>query len=172
MNLDRINSIEFLFGEGGVVRLQHKAFTILADYHQFYLWDREMTSEAPVDYTDEDVQRRIKVGPYVVVIQPERNTTVPVEVEVHDFDPGFDAAEWDHIAEASLDVPTGNLQVHECTGTVKADLRIDPDCYRVRSLHAGLGSIDEFGMKGNDRYLVVLWPATSEEVRVVKLWKP
>ena len=47
-----------------------------------------MTNQAPEDYTDEDVRRRIKTGIDVVVIQPERNTTVPVEVEVHDADPG------------------------------------------------------------------------------------
>jgi hypothetical protein len=74
-----------------------------------------MTAEAPTDYTDEDCRRRIKTGPHVVVIQPERNMTVAVEVEVHDADPGFDPAEWDHIAEASLHLSTGQLQVHECT---------------------------------------------------------
>jgi hypothetical protein len=95
--------------------VQRQAFDVFADYHQFYLWDRGMTAEAPTDYTDEDCRRRIKTGPHVVVIQPERNMTVAVEVEVHDADPGFDPAEWDHIAEASLHLSTGQLQVHECT---------------------------------------------------------
>ncbi len=55
------------------MRLQHRAFDIFADYHQFYLWDRGMTAEAPEDYTDEDVSRRIKTGPHAVVISG--NTT-------------------------------------------------------------------------------------------------
>ena len=50
------------------MRLQHRAFDVFADYHQFYLWDRGMTNQAPQEYTDEDVQRRIKTGPHVVVL--------------------------------------------------------------------------------------------------------
>ena len=106
--------------------VQRQAFDVFADYHQFYLWDRGMTNQAPEDYTPEDVRRRLKTGPHVVVIQPERNTTVPVEVEVHDADPGFDPAAWDHIVEASLHLPTGQLQVHECTGGPVAEFAVEP----------------------------------------------
>jgi hypothetical protein len=41
------------------VRLQHQAFELFADYHQFYLWDKGTDPQAPVDYTDEDVERRV-----------------------------------------------------------------------------------------------------------------
>src|SRR5260370_5622182 len=154
----------------GVV--QRKAFDVFADYHQFYLWDRGMTVEAPTDYTDEDVRRRIKTGPHVVVIQSERNMTVAVEVEVHDRDPGFDAAAWDHVAEASLHLPTGQLQVHECTGGPVGEFAVDPGWYRVRSLGGGFDTIDESGLEGSDHYRVVLWPAPASDLRVVKQWVP
>lgn len=152
--------------------MHRKAFEVFADYHQFYLWDRGMTAEAPTDYTDEDVRRRIKTGPHVVVIQPERNTTVTVEVEVHDNDPGFDAAAWDHVAEASLNLPTGQLQVHECTGGPVAEFSVDPGWYRVRSLGCGFATINESGLEGSDHYRVVLWPAPASDLRVVKQWMP
>ena len=151
-----------------VVRLQHRAFAVFADYHQFFLWDRGMTTEAPTDYTEEDVRRRIKTGPHVVVIQPERNTTVPVEVEIHDTEPGFDPAAWDHIAEASLHLPTGLLQVHECTGGPVAGYEVPPGWYRVRSLGGGFATVS--GLDGSDHYQVVLWPAPPSELRVVKQW--
>jgi hypothetical protein len=150
--------------------LQHRAFEVFADYHQFYLWDRGMTDQAPTDYSEEDVRRRIKTGPHVVVIQPERNMTVPVELEVHDADPGFEPADWDHSAEASLHLPTGFLQVHECTGGPVAEFRLEPGWYRVRSLHGGLATLDESGLEGADHYRVVLWPAPPEEVRVLLQW--
>jgi hypothetical protein len=153
-----------------MVRLQHKAFEVFADYRQFYLWDQGMNPQPPVDYTDEDCHRRIKTGPYVVVIQPERSLTVGVEVEIHDTDPGFVAAEWDHIAEASLHLPTGQLQVHECTGGSVAEFEAEPGWYRVRSLHGGFASIDEMGLDGSDHYRAFLWPAPPEEVRVIKQW--
>jgi hypothetical protein len=150
--------------------VQRQAFEVFADYHQFYLWDRGMTVEAPIDYTDEDVRQRIKTGPHVVVIQPERNMTVAVELEVHDSDPGFDPAAWDHVAEASLHLPTGQLQVHECTGGPVAEFAVKPGWYRVRSLGGGFRTIDESGLKGRDHYRVVLWPAPPADVRVVKQW--
>jgi hypothetical protein len=154
----------------GVVQLQHRTFEVFDDYHQFYLWDQGVTAVPPTDYTDEDVRRRIKTGPHVVVIQPERNTTVAVEVKVHDSDPGFDPAAWDHIAEASLHLPTGRLQIHECTGGPVAELEVPPGWYRVRSLGGGFTSIDESGLEGEDHYRVVLWPAPPGDVRVVKQW--
>lgn len=154
------------------MRLQHRAFNVFADYHQFYVWDQGMTAEAPTDYTDEDVRRRIKTVPYVVVIQPERNMTVAVEVEVHDSDPGFDPAAWDHIAEASLHLRTGRLQVHECTGGPVAEFKVPAGWYRVRSLGGGFTSIDESGLEGEDHYRLVLWPAPAGEVQIVKQWVP
>ena len=154
----------------GKVRLQHQAFEVFADYHQFYLWDDGMSPEAPVDYVDEDIKRRIKTGPHVVVIQPERNMTVAVEVEIHDSAPECSPDDWDHIAEASLHLPTGRLQVHECTCGSVAEFEVEPGWYRVRSLHGGLATIDEWGMEGDDHYTVALWQAPPDEVRVVKQW--
>ena len=72
------------------MRSQHKSFHLFADYHQFDLWDGGMDPEAPEDYTDEETRHRMKTGPHVVVIQPERNTTVAVEVEIHDAEPRCD----------------------------------------------------------------------------------
>lgn len=150
--------------------VQRQAFDVFADYHQFYLWDPGMTAEAPTDYTDEDVRRRVKTGPHVVVIQTEQNTTVPVAVEVHDRDPGFDPAGWDHVAEASLHLPTGRLQVHESTGGPVAEFAVDPGWYRVRSLGGGFATAS--GPDGSDHYHAVLWPAPPGDVRVLKQWEP
>lgn len=154
------------------MRLQHKAFELFADFHQFYLWDRGMDPEAPEDYTEEDVRLRIKTGPYVVVIQTERNMTVAVEVEIHDAEPPCHVDGWDHVVEASLHLPTGQLEVQECSGGPVADFGLDPGWYRVRSHHGGFGTIDESGLEGDDRYLAVLWPATPAELRVIKQWAP
>ena len=81
--------------------------SVFADYNQFYIWDAGANPTAPVDYTDDDVRRMVKVGPSVVVVQPVRNMRVPVEFEVYEQDPGFVRAEWDHVAECGLSLPTG-----------------------------------------------------------------
>lgn len=148
--------------------LQRQSVMVFADYHQFYLWDAGMAPSAPVDYTDEDIIRRIKTGPNVVVIQPERRSMVPFVIEVHTAEPPFDAAAWDHIAEASLHLPTGHLQVEGWMGGAVSDLQVEPGWYRVRSFHGGFDTIAEVGMDGNDYYLAQLWPAPPGEVTVVK----
>jgi len=87
--------------------MQAHEMEVFADYHQFYVWDAGMNPQAPEEHTDEDVGRMVKVAPHVVVVQPVRNTTVPVRVEVHDRDPGWKPDGWDHVVECSLDVSTG-----------------------------------------------------------------
>ena len=90
--------------------MQKQSIELFADYFQFYLWDEEIAPEAPTDYTEADVARRLKTAPHVVVINPIRNMTVPVTVEIHDAEPLFDADAWDHIAECSLDCHLGSCR--------------------------------------------------------------
>jgi len=127
-----------------------------------------MTQLAPDDYSGEDVERRIKTAPHVVVIQPESDIDILVEIEIHEAEPAYDRGKWDHIAEASLHVPTGQLQVHECTGGPVADFQVNKGWYRVRSFHAGLDSYYRGEGDRGDSYRVVLWPAPPGEVQVLK----
>jgi hypothetical protein len=150
--------------------VQSKQIEVFADYHQFYLWDPAMNPMASEDYNETDTQRRIKTGPHVVVIQPERDMLVPVTIELHDSEPVLHSDEWDHVAEASLDLPSGNLQIHECTGGVVADFKVAPGWYRVRSMHGGFDTIADVGTDGDDYYKVALWPADPADVVVVKQW--
>lgn len=145
-------------------------FEVFADYNQFYVWDGGLDRRAPENYTDEDVRRMVKVAPNVVVIQPVRNMTVPVRLEVHEADPGFVASEWDHVVECSLDLPTGHLQVEECTGGTKLNLRVPAGSYRVRALFGNLDSLSDDGLNGDDRYCVVLWRGLPVALEVVKQW--
>jgi hypothetical protein len=144
---------------------------VFADYHQFYIWDSGLEIERCLDFTDLDCIRMVKVEPNQVIIQPVRNMDVPVDLELWDTDPGFDEASWDHIAECDLDLPTGNLQVHECTGGPKLDLKVNPGSYRVRALFSGLGTLSEDALDGDDRYKLVLWPGTPQDLRIIKQWR-
>jgi len=152
------------------MRLHQKSFSVFADYNQFYLWDADMNPEPPLDYSDDDIPRRIKTGEHVVVIMTQRNMTVAVEVEIHDAEPAYDVAAWDHVAEASLLLSTGHLQVHECTGEAVADFSLDKGWYRARAFYGGFDTIDASGLEGEDHYLVALWPAPEQELCVIKQW--
>lgn len=145
-------------------------FELLADYFQFYLWDAGATPQAPEDYTEDDIRRRIKTAAHVVVVQPVRNMKVPVELDVCDTDPGCVAADWDHVAECSIELSSGRLQVHECTGGAALDLQFDPGTYRVRVQFSGLDTLSEDGVDGEDRYRITLWPGSPVPITIVKQW--
>ncbi len=152
------------------MQLLNRHFEIFADYHQFYLWDAGVIQLAPEDYTDDDVRRRVKVAPNVVVVQPERNMTVPVDFELHDGDPQYGASRWDHIVECSLELPTRKFQIHECTGGPVFDLVVAAGLYRVRVLFSGLGTLSVDGLDGDDHYSIFMWPGSAIPLTVVKQW--
>ena len=145
-----------------------KRYEIFADYHQFYLWDQAESPDTALDYTDEDLHRRVKTAPFLVVIQPERNMSVPVELAIVDRAPDDALDRWDHVAEASLDLPSGRLEVHECTGGSIDVLAVAPGPYRVRAYFGGLGTLTDDGLDGEDHYRLVLWPAPAAPVAVIK----
>jgi hypothetical protein len=149
-----------------------REYSVFADYHQFYLWDANASPEAPTDYDDIDIGRRIKTGPHVVVIQPERNMTVPVTLEVFSDPPSLDMDGWDHVAEASLDLPSGLLEVHECTGGSLDRIALAPGTYRVRAYFGKLGELSDDGLGGNDHYEIAVWPAPSAPIAVFKQFPP
>jgi hypothetical protein len=148
-----------------------RSLLVLADYHQFYVWDAGMGRRAPEDYADDDVRRRVKVAPHVVVVLTARNTMVPVTVEVHTHDPGVAVGDWQHIAECTLELPTGGLQVHASTGAGALDLVVAPGTYRVRVLFAGLDTFSGDGLEGDDRYVVMLWPGAVQAPCIVRQWE-
>jgi hypothetical protein len=143
---------------------------LFADYFQFYVWDKGALPDAPTDWTEEDVVNRLKAAPNVVVVCPVRNMTVPVELEVLASEPELRSDPWDHIAECSLELPSGQLELHECTGGSAGVLSVVPGSYRVRAYFGGLDSLSEDGLSGDDHYRVTLWPAPRAPLRVVKQW--
>ena len=96
--------------------------------------------------------------------------TVPVALEIYESDPGFAPNSWDHVAECSLQLDSGQLEVHECTGGSVATLHVKPGSYRVRALYGSLDSLSSNGLEGDDHYLVNLWPAPPGPVVVLKQW--
>ena len=152
-----------------VIYINH--YEIFADYHQFYLMDAEEFIEFPTDYTDKDVQRRIKAEKHIVVIQPERNMTVPVELEILNSAPNNNFDQWQHIAEASLELPSGKLQLEECCGETKDIINLDSGSYRIRAYYGDLDKLSFNGLEGDDHYKIIIWQAPFEEVNVLKQYK-
>jgi len=103
-----------------------------------------------------------------VVIQPSRNMTVPVEIEVSDVPPTLAFENWDHVAEASIELPSGRLEIHECTGGSIDVLPVAPGTYRVRAYFGGLDTLSDDGLDGDDQYSIFLWPAPFAPIEILK----
>lgn len=151
--------------------LYKKHYEIFADYHQFYLMDAEENLTYPEDWTDENVRQRIKAEKYIVIIQPERNMTVPVDLEIFDSEPEEDFENWQHIAEASLNLPSGKLQIEECCGEIKDVLILPAGSYRIRAFNGDLNKLSFDGLEGDDHYKIIIWQAPFENVRVLKQYE-
>jgi hypothetical protein len=148
-----------------------KHYEIFADYHQFYLMDAEIHPNAPTEYTDKDIQHKIKTEDNIVVIMPERNRSVPAELEILDSAPIDNFEDWQHIAEAGLELSSGKLLIEECCGTSIDKILLPPNTYRVRAYFANLDKLSFDGLDGDDHYKIVIWSAPFEDVKVLKQYQ-
>jgi hypothetical protein len=145
-----------------------RRYEVFADYFQFYLRDAEVQADPPIDYDEADVVLMVKAVPHLVVIQPVRNMNVPVEIEVLDRVPEQIEDGWDQIVEASLDLPSGRLEVMECTTGSVDTIDLPPGTYRLRAHFGGLDTLSEDGLDGDDRYRISLWPAVAGPVELIQ----
>jgi hypothetical protein len=150
--------------------VRHQSVEVFADYNQFYVQDGGVNPPAPEHWTDEDIANRSKVAESVVVVCPLRNMTVPVEVALNDSEPSPGLVAPDHVVECSLSLPTGHLQLHECTGGPILNWEIASGTYRVRLSYFGLSTITANGLDGRDFYKVELWPGQFQELSVTRSW--
>jgi hypothetical protein len=147
-----------------------KHYLLFADYFQFYLQDEAADGNLSEAWTDEAVARLLAVAPGTVGIGTVRNMDVPVTVEVLPAEPQSNLAAWDHVVECSLIASSSKLVIAGCTDYFPDAERIpvEPGTYRVRVNYAGLRSLSENGLEGDDRYHLQLWPGTATEPVVVK----
>ena len=154
------------------VRVTHQ-FTIFADYFQFVLMDESSEDDFASIWTEESLKRMLAVGKTAVCPGTLRNVDVVVEVHVEHTEPVVDLAVFDHVAEASVAVPSGKLVVMGCTAYLPDAPRvaINPGTYHVLSLASGIDSIKAESEPADDKYIVYLWPGAHREPRLIKHWK-
>ena len=149
-------------------------FELFADYFQFYLQDEQSQGDLSNSWTEKAVSDMLAVAPGVIGVGTVRNMDVPVEVEVLDSQPNDDFDEWDHVTEASLDVPSGHIIIAGCTDYLPdaARITVNPGTYRVRIYYGALDSVDELRLDGTDHYRLALWiDANKIKPKVLKRWK-
>jgi hypothetical protein len=136
---------------------------IYADYNQFYMGDASFEGDTgTADFWSPDaVALKLAVSPPGLVgVGTARYEFVPIVVEVVTRPPLDEPDQWDHVVEASLELPSELLAIDGCTSyrpDSSPHIELPPGTYRLRVSYAGLNSFDE------DWYRVVLWPQSPYE---------
>jgi hypothetical protein len=146
------------------------SYTLFADYFQFYLQDEDADGDLSESWTDQATRDLLAVAHGIIGVGTVRNMDVPVEVEVHDSEPAYDASQWDHIVECGIDVPSGKIVIAGCTDYFPdaARIHISPGSYRGRVHYGNLDSLSEDGLDGEDRYKIALWQSGDQSIHVIK----
>ena len=142
---------------------------IFADYHQVFPADEHDDGFSP-EWSEKELENMAAASENTVILCPVRAMAVPVRVEIHAAEPSADLENWDHVVECSISSPTGRLSICGCTGAIEAWLTVEPGCYRIKMLYAGLDTLSNSGLDGNDCYQIVLWPGPCRPLQVVKRW--
>jgi len=150
--------------------VREEELSVFADFHQFYLWDSGVDPKAPEDWSNEDVSNMVKQTKNVLVVCPIRNVSVPVRISLFETRPLFNLDRYDHVVLGSLELPSGQLQLHESTGQSVLEWKLDPGTYGVLVLFSGLRSTSANNLEGQDQYHVVLWPGLIKSLEVLKNW--
>ena len=144
---------------------------IYASHHQFYVVDADEEYRADFLWDGGGLERHLGVADGIVGVGTIGYTFLPVSIEVWDGVPPLDLEDWDHVAEASLEVRSGNLGLEGVEGPSELEpIAVEPGTYRVRSAACGLDGADE--MDGGDSYRVQLWSAPAAPPDVLKWWAP
>lgn len=150
-----------------------ESFGFSTDFYQFYLMDEGMCPSAPDDWNSQDtLAQRLLVESHIISVMTFQMDWLEVDLEVCEPMPTVDPSLWDHVVEASLEVPTGQLTVDTCLFGIAKRLRVKPGWYRILFCTCGIGDWEtiEEGEAIPEHYRITLWPAPVEPVNIIKQW--
>ncbi|MCX4744146.1 hypothetical protein OG455_01225 [Kitasatospora sp. NBC_01287] len=146
---------------------------IFADYHQIHVMDEDSDDDLGRAWSAQAVLDGVGVADGIVLLGTVNNMHVAVTVDLLDDEPVDDSADFDHVVEAALHVPSGCLTVLGCSDYLPDAARFDVPVgwLRVRAARSGLdaAAADPRGFASEDIRLQI-WPAPQREPRVLTRW--
>lgn len=153
---------------------------VFADNFQFQVQDKKEDCDFPESWNDQLLTQLFVIGDRILGVGTVRDLDVEVTIEVYSepmdekmliTDP--DCADYDHVAQCNIDIPSGELLVSGCTESFDQSntIKLPAGQYGVRLYWSNLDSTDEIGFEGDDHYRIELWPDTYLEERIIKMWK-
>jgi hypothetical protein len=142
--------------------------SFFTEYYQFYILDSETKAQTDTpDFwnTDSD-KRKLAIGEGLLGVTVARYAEIKVDVRILSSEPTEDA-DADHIVETSLNLPSGVLQIKDCTNYDNVlELNLGKGAYQVRISSFKLWTVQND--KGDDYYVVEIWKAAFSETVVLK----
>ena len=137
-------------------------------YHQIYLLDETESPPYPEQIDDADLDRRIKVIPFLLAIYTTSDEELEFDIKITPAQDGDDELRWDHIVEAPLAIPSGKLIIATPESYLPDAPRVTvaPGIYCARVAGRGLNA------NGREQYLVSLSPVASDSVTIIKYAGP
>jgi hypothetical protein len=147
-------------------------FNFYSEYYQFYVLDAE--TKASTDAADfwypEAEPRRLAIGAGLlgVTIATYGGARGSLHIKTQKPDTILNA---DHIVEASIRIPSGILQIKDCTGyDTQLEVKITKGTYRIRISSHNLGSVKND--EGDDFYTLEMWQSRFAKPKILKAYKP
>ena len=144
---------------------------VYSEYGQFQVGDRE--SVLAFEWDTAAFQRHLAVAADAIsVATTTMYGDVAVRIEGWGAEPPLDLSPFDQVVEASVEVPTGMLSVTSVSSDFKLAARLRPGWYRIRVASQNLadGDAGVATRRGDDRYLVQLWPEVERLPWILKAW--
>lgn len=144
--------------------------TLFADYHQIHVLDERSQRDLGDAWTEQALTAGIAITDDAVAISTEDNLDVHVHVDVDvlDTEPHDDSHTFDHVAEATMSVPSGRIVVMGCTDYFPAAARFDvpPGAIHLRaSRSTPAASPHDDAEQPTELLRLQLWPPTTENLR-------
>lgn len=149
-------------------------FQVFADYFQVIVMDEASDDDFASLWDRENSEiQMLAIGKSTIGIGTLRNADVYVDIHIDTHEPSYSVNEFDHLVEASIHLPSGDLAIMGGAETLSAARRIKiaPGSYRLLYAVRGIETIQSEYEPADDIYSLFLWPATQRETTLVKHWK-
>ncbi|MGW1588292.1 hypothetical protein [Streptomyces sp. NPDC002386] len=152
--------------------------TLFADYFQIHVSDADSDGDLSDAWTGQAVADHLAVAQDALGIGTVVNVNVSVTVVVLPQEPSDDSAEFDHVVEASLDVPSGRLMVLGCTDYAPdaATFEVAPGWNRVRVSRSNLARAAQADVDSDEspetteKIRIQVWAASESPATITKRW--
>jgi hypothetical protein len=150
------------------------AFHLYTSHFQFIIQDANLSVEGDYEvWRDPETMRRglAIYSPHELAVTTTSYGHVSVQVHLSDGEPPPPDADWQHVAEASLEVDSGQVlfvTVANAGTDGVPSATLERDVYRVRVVRKGLETVSQETETGNEEVLVILWKAPSEPPELLR----